>query len=73
MKDLHETGVAPPPCTYLRPKVAVYRVVLAKLGLGPIDSLVPLDGVARQVLEHPMRGPGATVIRYHVVSANKGH
>ena len=56
---------------YLRPKVAMYGVVLAELRFGPIDSLVPLDGVARQVLEHPVRGPGAAVIRYHVVSANK--
>ena len=54
---------------YLRPKVAMYGVVLAELGLGPIDSLVPLDGVARQVLEHPMRGSCAAVVRYHIVSA----
>ena len=48
----------------------MYGVVLAKLGLGPIDSLVPLDaGVARQVLEHPMRGSVAAVVRYHIVSA----
>ena len=44
-------------------------VVLAKLGLGSIDSLVPLDGVARQVLEHPMRGSCSAVVRYHIVSA----
>ena len=59
-----------PPRSSLRPKKSVYGVVLLEFGLGPIDGLVPLDGFARQVLEHPMRGSVAAVVRYHVVSAN---
>ena len=63
-------GLTRHPGTYLRPKVSVYGIVLGKCGFVPVDGLVPLDGVARQVLEHPVRGSGAAVVRHHKISAN---
>ena len=50
------------------PEVWVQRLVLLEGRPLPVHVVVPAHGLARQMLEHPVRAAGLAVVGHHVIS-----